>query len=229
MTTEPARGQIYDGDGDQLMEGVDHNDRIIILPDSSEGRKQDPTERLRIMWGHWLLDDLLANRYRSLVCAVNADDNSHGFITQLADLLPTSQWSEKTITDYARHLVQPNTMTVVKFDMDAVEVLALLRPSEHEHLAVEDLHHGYKIVTEMIRRRPGRMPSASVCFLGAHANVLSDDGGAEPSFETVLRALYDAGYRGDVYPSPWMWSATTGVFARYPFPDSLERMREGGF
>ena len=36
------------------------------------------------MWGQCLLEDLLAGRYRSLVCAVNAKDNGHGIITELA-------------------------------------------------------------------------------------------------------------------------------------------------
>jgi hypothetical protein len=42
--------------------------------------------------------------------------------------------------------------------------------------------------------------------------------------------MHEAGYAGDVYPAPWMWeSAPTAVFARYPFPDSLETMRQGGY
>jgi hypothetical protein len=42
--------------------------------------------------------------------------------------------------------------------------------------------------------------------------------------------MYESGYRGDVYPAPWMWeSAPTAVFPRYPFPDSLKRVCEGGF
>ena len=71
---------------------------------------------------------------------------------------------------------------------------------------------------------------ASVCFLGARANKLIDPRGQEPSFETVLRTMYDGGYRGDVYPAPWMWdSAPAGVFPRYPFPDSFKQMCDGGF
>jgi hypothetical protein len=42
--------------------------------------------------------------------------------------------------------------------------------------------------------------------------------------------MHDAGYRGDVFPCTTMWDLyPTGVYARYPFPQSLERMREGGF
>lgn len=54
--------------------------------------------------------------------------------------------------------------------------------------------------------------------------------GEEPSFEAVLRTMYDAGFRGDAYPSLGMWQlAPTGVFASYPFPASLKVMRSGGF
>jgi hypothetical protein len=42
--------------------------------------------------------------------------------------------------------------------------------------------------------------------------------------------MFDAGFRGDVYPSLSMWEcAPTGLFADYPFPDSLKVMRSGGF
>ena len=74
------------------------------------------------------------------------------------------------------------------------------------------------------------MPTASVCFLGAHANRLENETGHEPTFEAVLRTMHDAGFVGDVYPALWMWeSAPTAVYARYPFPASLDTMREGGF
>ena len=67
-------------------------------------------------------------------------------------------------------------------------------------------------------------------FLGAKSNRLVDKEGNEPSFESVLETMYQAGYRGDVYPSVRMWElAPTGVFATYPFPDSLKVMRSGGF
>lgn len=71
---------------------------------------------------------------------------------------------------------------------------------------LEDLSLGFKIVTEMIRRRTERLPSASVSFLGTHSNLLADEHGIEPSFESVLRVMYDAGYHGDVYPAPGMWA-----------------------
>ena len=65
---------------------------------------------------------------------------------------------------------------------------------------------------------------------GAKSNRLVDKDGSEPSFESVLSTMHDAGYRGDVYPSIRMWElAPTGVFATYPFPDSLKVMRSGGY
>ncbi|HEV8604881.1 MAG TPA: hypothetical protein VGQ99_05920 [Tepidisphaeraceae bacterium] len=220
---------IYDGEGDQLMEGLSQTERIILLPDVLGPKNVDLTPRIRIMWGQWLLKDLLTRRYRTLVCAVNAYDNTHGIIAQVAQMLPTSQWTESAITSHAKHFVQRHSLTVVKYDMDAVEVLALLRPSEHEHLTLKDLSRGFRTVTEMLNGSPHRWPSASVCFLGARANRLIGDDGREPSFETVLRSMYESGYRGDVYPAPSMWeSSPTGVFARYPFPDSLDYMRVGG-
>ena len=38
-----------------------------------------------------------------------------------------------------------------------------------------------------------------------------------------------AGYRGDVYPAPRMWETATGVFPRYPFPETVKQMCEGGY
>ena len=233
MTIDVNRPHIYDGEGDQLMQEqqAEAIDRVILLPDALPSKTPDPKPKLRIMWGQNMLEDLLAGRYRSLVCAVNNRDNSHGLISQLASSLPTSQWDEHSITHRAELFSQSGVpVKVLKFDMDAVEVLAILKPNDHEHMGLDDLSLGFKIVAEMIRRRTERLPSATVSFLGAHSNLLVDEHGIEPSFETVLRMMYEAGYHGDVYPSPGMWeSAPTGVYARYPFPPSIETMREGGF
>ena len=231
MSQTLEQPHIYEGDGDRLMEQPDSGDRILLLPGPTQHeRGPDQIERMRIMWGQRLIDDLLANRYNSLVCAVNANDNSHGIISQLAKVLPTSQWDNASITEHARHHVREKTMSVVKYDMDAVEVLALLRPAHHEHLMLEDIKAGFKMVSAMIARKPHRLPSASVLFLGARANRLIDEDGSEPCMERVLGAMYDGDYRGDAYPANWSWeSAPTGVFAGYPFPDSVKRMQEGGF
>jgi hypothetical protein len=229
-TSQP---RIYEGEGDALMqaEHEELHDRIVLVPDAFPSKNPDPAPRLRILWGQHLLEDLLAGRYRSLVCAVNSQDNSHGIIAQLADLLPTSQWDEAAITAHARQFAHAgDRIKVLKFDMDLVEVLAILRPFDSGHLSMSYLTQAFRIVAEMIHGQPQRMPSASVSFLGARANVLLDDAGSEPSFEAVLRIMHQAGYYGDVYPSPAMWcTARTGLFARYPFPPALDRMREGGY
>lgn len=233
MPEQANRTRIYDGEGDKLMqrEHQDLADRIMLIPDSLPSKVPDRRRHIRIMWGQHLLEDLLAGRYRSLVCAVNAQDNSHGIISQLAALLPTSQWDVASITAYAKQFATAGDRPkVLKYDMDMVEVLAVLRPAGKAHLTIADLGTAFNIVAEMIQHRPGRLPSASVSFLGAHANALVDADGAEPSFEAVLRMMYDAGYGGDVYPSPSMWHAgEIGLFPRYPFPESLDRIRDGGY
>lgn len=230
MTTQTNRPRIYDDQGDELMSSQAVSERLVLVPDKPPSREPDTTQRIRLMWGQHLLDDLLAGRYRSFVCAVNAEDNSHGILAQLAKMLPTSQWSMQSITDHAKRFVARDEVTVIKYDMDAVEVLALLRPAHRTHLTLDDLSLGFNIVSEMVRRRTQRLPIASVSFLGARANKLVGPEGQEPTFETVLRTMYDSGFTGDVYPAPWMWeSAPTPVYARYPFPASLTTMREGGF
>jgi hypothetical protein len=225
--------RMYNGDGDALMlqEHEGFEQQITLLPDALPSKVPDTNPRIRIMWGQHLLEDLLAGRYRSLVCAVNAHDNSHGIIAQLAALLPTSQWDQRSITDYARSFsASGERVKVLKFDMDMVEVLGVLRPAGEASLSLKNLATAMNMVAEMIRRKPARLPSASVSFLGARANALVDADGREPSFESVIKAMHDAGYAGDVYPSPAMWRlGRMGVFARYPFPASLDQMRSGGF
>ena len=229
MTTKTQNERIYDGDTDRMMTAESVQDRLVIVPEGKASSVPDPSAKLRIMWGQHMLDDLLAGRYNTLVCAVNPVDNSHGIISQLATLLPTSQWTAKTITDQAQRFATNEQVSVLKYDMDAIEVLALLRPAGQDSLTLKDLSTGFTIVSEMVRRKTQRMPIASVSFLGARANALVDAQGEEPSFETVLRTMHDAGFSGDIYPAPWMWeSAPTAVFARYPFPTSIERMRQGG-
>jgi len=227
------RPHIYKGDGDRLMQSRLHDapDQIILVPDALPSKTPDKRERIRIMWGQHLLEDLLAGRYRTLVCAVNAQDNRRGVISQLAELLPTSQWDESSITSYAKQFAGGKERAkVLKYDMDVVEVLAVLRSANHASLTLNDLRAAFQIVEGMIEGKPGRMPSATVSFLGARANQLVGPDGKEPSFEEVLEAMYEAGYAGDVYPSPAMWSsAPIGLYPRYPFATTLDRMRQGGF
>jgi hypothetical protein len=175
---------------------------------------------------------MMTRRYRTLVCGVNPVDNSHGIISALGEMLPTSQWDNESITKYARGYAElsPDKVLVLKYDMDDVKVFALLRPLNRDAYTLDDLHTGFIKVAEMIETRWDRMPCASVSFLGAKSNRLVDSEGNEPSFESVLATIYKSGYRGDVYPSVRMWElAPTGVFATYPFPDSLNIMRSGGY
>ena len=227
-----SRPRIYDGDGDVLMEADRQANRLIIMP-SGDPRKAFPDrQRIRVQWGQFLLADMMSRRYRTLVCGVNPEDNSHGIISTIGEMIPTSQWDNESITNYAMGYAEmsPDKVIVLKYDMDEVKVLALLRPLVRDAFTMEDIQIGFKKVAEMVERRWDRMPAASVSFLGAKSNRLIDEDGNEPTFESVLRTMYDSGYRGDVYPSLRMFEiAPTGVFATYPFPDSLKVMRSGGY
>jgi hypothetical protein len=231
MSQQLSECRLYEGAGDDIARQIDDSNRIILLPDAPlEQRDPDQFEHIRIMWGQRLIDDLVSGRYRSVVCAVNSVDNSHGIICKLAERLPSSQWEEKSITAHAKQFVHPNHVTIVKYDMDPVEVLAVLRPANHEHLTLDDLSAGFKLIAAMLNAKPERLPAATVCFLGAKANRVTDSNGQAPIFETVMRVMYESGFRGDVYPAPWMWeTAPTGVFPRYPFPGNFKQMCDGGF
>ena len=232
MLSTSTSQKIYEGDGDRFtaVERECPSQRIVMVPDAFPVRAPETKRNIRIMWGQHLLEDLLLDRYHSLVCAVNTEDNSRGIIGQLASLLPTTQWDLESVTTYAKRFSTSDTkVRVLKYEMDMLEVLAILRPAHTPHLTVEHLSSAFRIVSEMIARRSTRWPAASVSFLGARANALVDERGREPSFETVLRTMYDAGFCGDVYPSPGMWSiADVGVYPRYPFPPALDQMRLGG-
>lgn len=230
-TTSTPR--LYDDEGDLLVQADNRADRIIMLPSGDPRQASTDRDRIRIQWGQHLLADLLAHRYRTLVCSVNTTDNAHGIIGELSELLPTSQWNAQSITAHARGFAKSmseDDVLVLKYDMDAVEVLALLRPPDAKNLTLKHLERGFRKLSQMVERRHDRMPCASVSFLGAKSNQLVDESGSEPSFEAVLKTMFAAGYRGDVYPSLGMWElAPTGVFANYPFPKSLDVMRSGGF
>ncbi len=231
MATNAKRPHIYDGEGDRLMEDLANTDRIILVPDARPSRTADHGAKIRLMWGQHLLDDLMAGRYRTLVCAVNAQENRGGIVAQVAESLPTSQWTVRAINEYAKRFSHPgDRVKVLKLDLDALEVLALLRPPDRDHLTMNDLSVGLKIVAEMLRRNTQRLPVAAVSFIGARNNALRSEQGAEPTLESVLRVMLEAGFTGDVYPAPAMWEAApTGVYARYPFPAAIDQMRQGGF
>lgn len=236
-----SRGvRMYDGDGDSLLSvsnaagaGADH---ITVIPDATEVSRS--TERIRIQWGQPMLGDILSGRYRTVICGVNAEDNAHGIIAHLAEMIPASQWTAQTITAHAKQFADSVVRLgaagkepyVIKYDLEVVEALALLRPHGRDHFTLDDLARGFRQVSLMLEGRRERWPVASVSFLGARSNRLIDTSTREePSFESVLRTMHQSGYRGDVYPSPQMWRlGKTCLYAGYPFPSSLETMRTGG-
>jgi hypothetical protein len=233
-TDASAQPRLYDDAADDLLRSQPLTDHVTLLP-GEQGRLQSGT-RIRIMWGQDMLRDVIDGRYRSVICAVNDTDNTHGIIAQLVNLVTTSQWSVRSVTSYAKmfhesvyiHAAHDHEPYVLKYDLDSILVLALLRPRGREHFTIEDLTHGFQTITKMLRGRADRQPIATVSFLGGSSNRLLDAAGGEPPFETVLRTMHDAGFRGDVYPSPQMWAAgDVGVFASYPFPESVDRMRGG--
>lgn len=229
--------RLYDGDGDRLMVSSAFTDRVTLLPESPIA--QDKHGRIRIQWGQQMLPDLLAYRYRAVICGVNTEDNSHGIIAQLAGLMDTSQWTASSVTSYAKmfsesvniHAAEDREPYVLKFDLDNLLILAILRPKGRDWFTLDDLARGFSTVSKMLAGRRERLPVASVSFLGARSNKLYEDVNAKraPSFETVLRTMYQSGFRGDVYPAPQMWNiGHIGVFPSYPLPAGLATMREGG-
>lgn len=238
MTVHAPSVRLYDGDADALLLADTAPERITLLPGVTDrvDRPEDATERIRIMWGQELLRDLLDGRYRTVVCGVNDADNTRGVISQICDLVSTSQWSARSVTSYARmfhesaavHAAGDKEPYVLKFDLDQILILAILRPKGRDFFTLHDLARGMRTVVKMIRDRRDRWPVASVSFLNAKANRLVNSDGVEPSFESTLRTMYEAGFRGDIYTSPAMWSAgNMGVFPSYPFPEGIERMRDG--
>lgn len=231
-TTSQVR--IYDEGAEDLLGCEQFADRISLLP--GERSQMEPGRRIRIMWGQDMLLDALDGKYRALICGVNDEDNSHGLIAQLVNTITTSQWSVQSVTSYARmfhesvsvHAAYDREPYVLKYDLDSLLVLALLRPKGQPHFTLDDLSRGFRTIAKMIQGRGERRPVASSSFLGARSNKLVGPDGEQPSFESVLRTMYDSGYRGDVYPTPRMWQfAEVGVFPSYPFPEGLERMRSG--
>ncbi|QOJ00038.1 MAG: hypothetical protein HRU70_05870 [Phycisphaeraceae bacterium] len=234
-TKDPAADvRLYDEDAGRLLSSDTFADRVTLLPGA--GGKLTPGARLRVLWGQDMLRDLLDGRYRTVICGVNDEDNSHGIIAQLCELIPASQWSARSVTSYAQmfhqavdvHAAHDREPYVLKFDLDSLLIFALLRPRGRKHFTLDDLGRGFVTCAKMLRDRRERHPVATVSFLNARVNRLLGPDGREPSFESVLKTLYHAGFRGDVYPSPAMWRhGHTGVFPSYPFPEGFETARGG--
>lgn len=227
--------RVYKDDGDLLVEASADAPCVMLLP-HGDPRSAMARPKLRIQWGQHLLDDLVNGCYRTVVCGVNAEDNSRGLLGELFKLIPTSQWTLESATSYAKmfrdavsiHAREDREPYVLKFDLDRVLILALLRPAGRDHFTLEDLFRGFKTIAKMLEGRRERRPAATVSFLGAKSNRLLNHQGNEPSFEASLEAIHQSGFEGDVYPPVELWDcAPTGVFASYPFPESIERMRQG--
>lgn len=226
--------RLYENDAENLLMSDLFPDRVTLLPGA--GGKVAAGERIRILWGQDLLRDLLDGRYRAVVCGVNDHDNSHGIIAQLVELVYTSQWTNRTVTSYAKmfheavsvHAAGDREPYVLKFDLDSLLILGILRPRGRDHFTMDDLGRGFRTIARMLHDRRERLPVASVSFLNAKANRLLGRDGREPTFEEVLGTMFNAGFRGDVYTAPPMWRfGHVGVFPTFPFPDGLDQMRTG--
>ena len=229
--------RVYKGDGDRLVEASKESPQCVMLP-AGDPRTVRGVRRIRIQWGQHLLEDLVDGRYRTVICGVNDVDNERGILGELLKLIPTSQWTLASATSYAKmfresvsvHAKEDREPYILKFDLDRLLILALLRPAGRDHFTLEDIYRGFRTVSKMLEGRRERQPVATISFLGAKSNRLASsktpDG--EPSLESILDAMHQAGYEGDLYPPASAWEvAPTSVFASYPFPESLERMREG--
>lgn len=238
--------RLYDDNADALLSPDSFPDRVSLLQAAGLDRAGNTTtpanaqlhpQRIRLLWGQDMMHDVLDGRYRAVVCGVNEHDNSHGIIAQLVDRVPSSQWTASGVTSYARmfqesvsiHAAHDREPYVLKYDLDSLLILALLRPKGKDHFTTDDLARGFATISKMLAGRRERLPVATVSFLGARSNKLIDPKtNEEPSFERVLNIMHNAGFHGDVYPSPQMWRlAHVGVFPTYPFPAGVARMKEG--
>ena len=225
---------LYNADADALLSNTESMQRVTLLP--ADRPRLEAGRRRRVLWGQDMLMDVLDGRYRTVICGVNDHDNTHGIISQIVQLITTSQWSSGSITSYAKvfqesvalHASDDREPYVLKYDLDSVLILALLRPRGKDHFSVADLTRGNRTITKMISDRPEPRPVATVSFLDGVSNRVLTDNGEQPTLETILGSMFDAGYRGDVYPSPSMWNhGHVGVFPTFPFPEGLDRMRQG--
>ncbi len=234
QTTDEVR--LYDDEGERLLSSDMFPERVSLLPGQFVRPGIGAADSIRILWGQDLLRDLIAGRYRTVICGVNEEDNSRGIISQLCTLVPTSQWTPRSVTSYARmfqasvgdHAANDKEPYVLKFDLDNILILGLLRPRGKDHFSLDDLKRGFQTINKMLSGRRDRLPAAAVSFLSAKANRLIGPDGREPSFERVVKTMHEGGFRGDVFPAPSMWRfGHVGVFPSYPFPENLDRMRAG--
>ena len=199
------RPRLYDDEGDLLLQADRQADRVILLPAGNPKAPITDRDRIRIQWGQHLLADIMAGRYRTVICGVNDADNTHGIIGELLDLVPTSQWSTRSATSFAKmfhqsvavHAAEDREPYILKFDLDRLLVLGILRPQGREHFTLEDLERGFNTINKMLMGRRERWPTATVSFLGAKSNrLLGPDGRklGKSHGSTELRALRAAGW-----------------------------------
>src|ERR1043165_8780568 len=178
-------GRLYDDEAELLMGVETFPDRVSLLPAGAIGAGIGPgLERVRILWGQDMLRDMLDERYRAVICGGNDADTSHGIVAQLVDLTPASQWTAKGVTSFAKmfqdsvsiHAARDREPYVLKYDLDSLLILALLRPHGRDHFTPEDLSRGFRTVVKMLKERRERLPVASVSFLNARANKLVEKG-----------------------------------------------------
>ncbi len=181
--------------------------------------------RIRVLWGQRLLDDLAEGRYRTVICGVNDADNSQGVLGDILRVVPGSQWTIASATSYARvfrdaislHAKEDREPFVLKFDLDRLLILALLRPAGRTTFSLEDIENGFRTVRTMLEGRRDRQPVATVGFLGGRSNPVRLRDGSSPSLEAILRAMHGAGFEGDLFPPPAQWlDGDRGVCASYP-------------
>ena len=127
--TATTESTLYDEGAEALLSSEQFADRISLLPD--ETSRIEAGQRVRILWGQNMLLDVLDGRYRAVICGVNDEDNSHGIIAQLVNLITTSQWSTQSVTSYARmfqdsvsvHAAHDREPYVLKYDLDSLLIL----------------------------------------------------------------------------------------------------------
>ena len=181
QTKPTSEVRLYEDNAEALLSSEMFPDRVSLLPGDSG--KIQAGQRIRIPWGQDMLRDLLDGRYRTVICGVNDADNSHGIIAQLVNLVTTSQWSERSVTSYAKmfqesvsvHAAHDKEPYILKYDLDSLLILAVLKPKGRDFLTLQDLARGFTTITKMLQGRADRRPVCSVSFLGARSNRLVNE------------------------------------------------------
>ena len=137
--------RIYDDEGDALIEADRRSNRVILLPSGDVMAAPTDRDRIRIQWGQHLLADLMADRYRTVICGVNDVDNSRGILGELLELVTTSQWT----TDWIKIRSRNPAYNPPVLDYGCV-------------VEIRDRHLLNDIVLASIGRKPHRLPHRSL-------------------------------------------------------------------